>query len=248
MYRLHEVHDDEIGLLEQLYEEVLVPSFPADELDERWWREPENRRPTLTIVALAPDDSIVGGVVGEWYAAERILLIAYLAVRREARGDRVGTALMGAAADRWYGRFEPLVVLGELRDPRHHPNDEYAAIRIHFYDRLGAKVLAVPYFQPRLRPTGPRVYHMLLAAFHVSPEALSRPDAVDAAVLAAFLDRYVLECEGEAALVGDPAVRWLRGFFTTDREIPLLALGRYREVPDPEPPGRLEATGSARLA
>jgi GNAT superfamily N-acetyltransferase len=203
----------------------------------------------LTIVALDPADGVVGGVVGEWHEAPRTLLIAYLAVRRDERGHGLGTELMRAAADRWYPRFEPLLVLGELRDPRHHAErDEYALVRVHFYDRLGAKVLLAPYFQPRLRPDAQRVDHMLLAVFHASSEALRGADAVDASVLTSFLDEYVRDSEGEAAFA-DPAVLWLRSFYARESRIPMLALSRYREVPDPDPPGsrdsRSDVTRSA---
>ena len=228
-----------MGLLEQLYEEVLVAAFPRDELDEPWWTpQGSSRAPTLTIVALDRDDRVIGGVVGEWYEEERTLLIAYLAVRRNARRAGVGTKLMTAAATTWYPRLRPLLVLGELRDPRHHStDDEYAEARVGFYDRLGAKALAVPYFQPRLRPTGQRVYHMLLSAFYIAPEASDQPDTVDARLVLAFLDRYIIECEGEVARANDPAVRWLRRLVVNEPLIRILALRRYREVPDPQPPG-----------
>jgi GNAT superfamily N-acetyltransferase len=234
---IRELGDHDVELVERLYAEVLTPAFPPDELEDPWWREPEGKAahaPMVTIAALTPDRQVVGGIVGEWHPDPMVLVIAYLAVRDDTRGRGVGTALMEAAAHGWYRRFKPVVVLGELEDPRHHSGGEQdPALRLRFYARLGAKVLAVPYFQPRLRPAGRRVPHLLLGVFETRPPDAS---AVDATVLTQFLDEYVLACEGEAAL-GEPAIRWLRRFFTEKPEIALLPIERYEEVPDPEPPG-----------
>jgi GNAT superfamily N-acetyltransferase len=240
--RVRELGDGDVELLERLYSEVLVPAFDPDELDEPWWRDGEpadGRLRTLTIVALDAGAQVVGGVVGEWYRDARVLLIAYVAVRDDARGRGIGTALMNAAADRWHRRLEPRLVLGELEDPRHHSGGrEDPALRLRFYDRLGVKALAVPYFQPRLRPTDDRVYHLLLGVFAASPEVCTPDGGVDAPALTAFLDEYVTACEGAEALSGDPEIRWLRRFYTEKPRIPLLPLDRYEEVPDPEPPER----------
>jgi GNAT superfamily N-acetyltransferase len=219
--------------LEELYANVLRPAFAQDELEDRWWLDGlDEYAPAL--VALDVRGRVIGGVTGDWYPEARVLLVGYLAVRADMRGRGIGTLLMDEAERRWLPRFDPLLVLGELEDPRHHVGDDVER-RVRFYDRRRAKVLAMPYFQPRLRPTGRRVYHMLLAVFAASHRAYASSRAVDASIVRKFLDVYVVVCEGSDGFSSDdPELRWLRAAVDVE-EIALLPLERYRDITDLSP-------------
>lgn len=59
--------------------------------------------------------------------------------------------------------------------------------------------------------------------------------AVDGVVVRGFLEQYVSVTEGSEALQSDDAIRWLLSHYQ-GTSIPTLPLGRFAEVPDPEPP------------
>ena len=221
-------------LLAQLYDEILASAFSEDELDGPWWLDGLDEE-VPALVAVDERRRVVGGVVGEWYGEGRVLLIAYLAVRADARDQGLGRKLMSEVERRWVPRFEPLLMLGEIEDPRHYAGDD-AERRVRFYDRLGAQALVMPYFQPRLRPTANRVYHVLLCVLGSSPEA-RRDGGVDARVVRSFLEAYIEVCEGgDAARSPDAELRWLLES-AAGKEIPLVPLAQYLEVPDTDPPG-----------
>ena len=51
----------------------------------------------------------------------------------------------------------------EMDDPRFHaphPHHGDPDARLRFYGAFGVRLLAMPYFQPRLRPHLPRAHHM----------------------------------------------------------------------------------------
>ena len=96
--------DDE--LIARFYHDVLAVSFSPDEIDdaEGFARSVRNSgsAQALASVAVGPDGEVLGGVVCEVYAAERVLLLAYLAVRPDLRGRGLGTRLVEHVAPRWY--------------------------------------------------------------------------------------------------------------------------------------------------
>src|ERR1039458_8254265 len=105
----------------------------------------------------------------------------------------MGAQLLQLAVERWYtpDRFE--VVLAEIDDPRSHPGDD-AVKRVRFYDRNAAKLLARPYFQPRLSATQDRVGGMLLIALWWAPGAM-REGCLPSQPIASFLHTYFAESE-----------------------------------------------------
>src|SRR4051812_7003385 len=89
--------DFDAGLLERAYEEILRPSFDADELEPlgaichalRTDAEP------LTLAAVAViRDLPVGMIIAEHYRDSGVLLLAYLAVRPVDRGRGVGGRML----------------------------------------------------------------------------------------------------------------------------------------------------------
>ncbi|MEV6524403.1 GNAT family N-acetyltransferase [Longispora sp. NPDC051575] len=188
--------------LDALYEEVLVPSFPAAELSSRAGITAlvgSGRGP----VWIATDDAgtVLGGAVGDWEPGPRVLLLSWLAVRPGHRGGRVGGPLLDAALAAWRAEYEPCLILAEVEDPTLHTGNEqhgYADARLRFYQRRGARALDVPYFQPALGPEGARVPGLLLLVLHADPEfAGAEPDTINADVLRDYIEIYQRECEGD---------------------------------------------------
>jgi GNAT superfamily N-acetyltransferase len=229
--------DDE--LTERLYRDVLAVSFSPDELDSaeafahgvRGGGDAE----VLASVALGRDGAVLGGVVGEVYAAERVLLLAYLAVRPELRGRGIGTMLVEHVAPRWYAHPDVRLAVAEVHDPRPWANvaDEDPLARLRLYERMGARVLGVPFVQPALAPGRARVPGFLLLAFFVHPEAELQRDGgseVPSDLVSAFVRRYYASTEGTA----DPSDSQLNELLARIEERPtirLLPIAEYERIP-----------------
>lgn len=192
--RLDDQHSpDAPALLRELHDTVLRPSFrPAEYVSPAVVKVADSRP---AIIARAPGGQVAGGALGHAYPASGVLLLSYLAVRRELRGQGVGTALMAALRERWLSAGT-LAVL-ELDDPRHHaPHPAYGdpAARLRFYGANGVRLLDLPYFQPGLRPGLPRVQHMFLGV--IPAPGVTLPPSVDGHQVSAFLDEYFADSEG----------------------------------------------------
>lgn len=191
-------------LTRRFYDEILRPSFPPAELIG-----PFREYDGPFLLALEEGD-VVAGALGEWYPESQTLLLSYLAVHPNRRGAGIGTLLMEAIAERWYPAYPSRLALAELEDPDHHDSPiQDARLRLRFYARFGVEALAVPYFQPALRPSSGRVRHLLLSVLAAGPDALVRPGTVDGAAVRAFLTEYVEACEGAADPDRDPELRAL---------------------------------------
>ncbi len=130
----------------------------------------------------------------------RVYLLSYLAVRPSRRSGGTGTALMRHLTN-WSRQRQALVTLAEVDDPRRHPTEALIGdpeARLAFYGRFGARVLDLPYFQPRLMAGGHRARGMLLLAFDVHADAIEDGPvaALRADLLGGFLRAYFAECEG----------------------------------------------------
>ena len=235
-------HDDFDIDFHRVYNEVLEPAFPADELESvesfRSALVDNDLDPrTLALVAVEPGSvssgDPVGVVVGEWYQTSDVLLIGYVAVRADRRGTGLGGSLMRVALERWLHITGCALALGEVEDPRHF-NEQEAIQRLRFHGKVGGSLLSVPYFQPRLRPDSRRVHHMLLVVF-AAADAAKREGGVDGMVLRAFLEQYVAATEGEEAIRSDPGIAWLLRFYEAS-VIPLVPMTRFSDIPDPDPP------------
>ncbi|TFF10390.1 MULTISPECIES: GNAT family N-acetyltransferase [Cellulosimicrobium] len=195
------------ALLRSLHRDVLVPSFPPAELVDEQELLDAHASGRLRSLGVVEEGRVVAGVVGEWFADARVLLVLYLAIARGRRGGGVGRRLVTTALDDWRA-LDPLVVVGEVEHPAHHTGSEAhgdPVARLRFYARLGARVLALPYFQPGDGPGGERVPALLLVSFPLGPHAAE--DDVPAAPLRAFLAENLRESEGTVA--DDAATRRL---------------------------------------
>jgi GNAT superfamily N-acetyltransferase len=230
-------YDD--ALLRSFHRDVLAPSFSSDELDDvetlaRALRG-EGDTELLTTVAVADDGTVLGGVVGETYVREGVLLLSYLAVRPGLRGLGVGTELMEHVASRWYARPAVRLALAEVHDPRSWSGVEGDAPlrRLRLYERLGARVLGVPFVQPALSSDRARVPGFLLLAFHVDPSvelAQGSHSAVRSDLVGSFVRRYFESVEG-ARPPYDPQLAQLLRQIEEPSSIRLLPIGEYDRVP-----------------
>lgn len=181
-------------LLRELHDGVLRPSFRPEEYVSPAVIKPGNK---LAVIACAEDGLVIGGALGEVYPASGVLLLGYLAVRPGLRGKGVGSAVMAALRERW---LEPdTVAVLEMDDPRYHaPDADHGdpQARLRFYGASGVRLLAIPYFQPRLRRDLPRGYHMFLGV--IPPAGAVLPAALPAQRVSAFLREYFEDCEGPA--------------------------------------------------
>ena len=233
---------DAAQLLDRLYREILVPSFRKEELDPYetlaagLTEEPRN----IDISAAWKDsDEILGAMVGEWYPPHRVYLLSYLAALPSRRSSGTGTSLMRHLTE-WSRGRQALMTLAEVDDPRRHATEALIGdpeARLAFYGRFGARVLDLPYFQPRLMTAGRRAHGMLLLAFDVHADALEDGPvaALRADILAGFLRAYFAECEGTSRASApkrqDPELGRLIDRASSKAGVRLLPIERYTEVP-----------------
>lgn len=223
----HEIEDAQAAAL---YDDVLAPSFPHSERVTRAEFLDSITDPDGSMCVFAALDAageIVGGIVGEWFAECRVLLVSYVAVAPGLRGGGVGSRLITESLSRWWSRFEPLLILGEVEDPRVHPATDYGdpVARLRLYDRLGALVLPVPYFQPALHDDSDRVRDLLLMVFAADASYLS-DGHVDASVVRVFLQQNLRACEGHIN-ADDEEVRALWAQVDRTGPMPLLDPRQY---------------------
>jgi len=223
-------------LLARMHREVLVPSFSADELDdaETMARGLRGEGPARTLASVALEgDEVVGGVVGEVYEAEEVLLLAYLAARPGGRGRGVGSALLAHVAPRWYPGVR--LAVGEVHDPRRWSDvpDEDPVSRLRFYERVGGRVLGVPFVQPALDEDRARIEGFLLIAFHVDPAVEVNEDgtaSIRSNVVSRFVRRYYEAAEG-AREPYDGQLTQLLERIDEHATIPLHPIAEYDRVP-----------------
>lgn len=184
----------------------------------------------LAIIACQDDGLVLGGALGELYSTATLL--AYLAVRPGLRGGGIGSTLLAAVQNRW-ARQRPVMFV-ELDDPRHHelhPDYGDPAARLRFYGGCGTQLLAIPYFQPRLRSDLPRGYRVFLGVIPPDGVALT---TMPASQVTQFLREYFEVCEGPEAL-DDPGVRWLLDKVGEQPQISLVSTAEYAGLPDSLP-------------
>jgi hypothetical protein len=125
--------------------------------------------------------------------------------------------------------------------------------RLDLYDRLGARVLGVPFVQPSLGEGRKRVPGLLLLAFHVSPDLelpLNDGTGIPSEIVARFVRRYYETTEGPPDR-DDKQLSELLRRIEEKPTIPLLPIDEYEHVePLPEtfaPVGDVvrEGSGSA---
>lgn len=186
---------------EEFYDTVLAPSFIDSELIPRAEFLADLNDPrgeTVASVALGDAGEILGGAVGQWFPQCRVMLTAYLATRPGRRGGGVGGKILRAVAADWQRRVDPLLIVGEVEDPRHHTDIGFGdpERRLKFYAAAGAKIIRVPYFQPAIHADGDRVPHLFLMTFAVADECRRGDHGIDAAPVRGFLAANLAANEG----------------------------------------------------
>jgi predicted N-acetyltransferase YhbS len=212
------------GTFRELYDQVLAPSFRESELVEsEVLAEAVTSDRVIISVAVGPGGTVLGGMIADWYDDTRVLLLSYLAVRPGLRGRGIGHALIDATVPALRARLDPLVVLGEVEDPRYFSDTRFgdAVARLRLYQRYGARFLPLPYLQPEVRPGHGRVPNLLLTVFLVDEAACPAPGFVDGTVIDRFLERYFTEHEGPAQ-PDDVALAELRAACRRPGGLPLL--------------------------
>jgi GNAT superfamily N-acetyltransferase len=227
---IEELNPDSDSAVTDFYEHVLAPHFRAAELvsSDEFSASLKNGG-TRALLARTGEGVIAGGAVGDWFSRSRVLLLSYLAVPAEGRGMGTGTLLMKALTDLWGTQLNPSLFVMEVEDPRHYDSDGSLGdpeARVRFYERLGARAVPVPYFQPALRPGRPRVRHLVLMVFG-GAEAPPGTRRLDGSTLELFLTEYLESSEGPVRADDTEAQRMLAAC----RDPGGLPLLRIRDLP-----------------
>lgn len=194
--------DLEPAVLAEVYHRLLAPAFrPAELMTLAEMREAYGANGTDPSAVMLSGGTPVAVMLGEWYVQGQVLLLAYLSVDKATRSSGLGEHLVRDVLPGWLEGSASVLVLAEVDDPRSWPGSEGTGnpnARLRFYDRQGARVLPVRYFQPSLRLGSPRGEGMLLLRLDWSP-------GLSSDLLGAFLEEYFTFCEGPKSLA-DPRV------------------------------------------
>jgi hypothetical protein len=212
------------------YQCVLLPNFPAAELEAPGdFAAGLKSGRARALVARSAPGVITGGAVSDFFPLSRVLLLSYLAVAADGRGAGTGALLFRAVTDVWGRELSPALCVVEVEDPRYARSDPVLGdpvARVRFYERLGARALPIPYFQPALGPGGQRVPHLMLMVFGgtgMPPQA----QHVDGGIVATFLTEYLETSEG-GVREDDAEVRELLAACRRPGGVPLV---RASELP-----------------
>lgn len=230
--RIVNIKDVSVAVLESMYDEILVPSFRAAELESRTTvLGALTRDPGIAggMLAMDPAGPIIGAIIGEWFAECRVMLISYLAVRAECRGRGVGKRLLAEARALWRELFAPALVVLESEDPLYYREHDAMgfgdpAARLRLYGGLGARILAIPYFQPAVSRHQPRVDNMLLLVFETDPQVSKSVNEVDSTIISCFIEENIARSEGRAS---DEQAQKLREAIRAKTAIPLVDPADY---------------------
>jgi GNAT superfamily N-acetyltransferase len=217
-------------VLVQFYHDVLGPAFPREELIglDTFVKDYQTADSVHHGTLALRDDQAVGGALGEYQPNSRLMLLSYLAIREDLRGSGLGSALLDNVLPAWRDALTPTATIAEVEDPRFHRSGPYGdpAARLRFYERLGAQLLPMWYFQPALHPDLPRVRGMFLICLDRDANGVS------SAALSSFMDDYVGRCEGPAARDSDPEYRQFRDQLTAwPKNVPLWPISASGDMP-----------------
>jgi len=214
---------DERGV-SRFYRRILAPHFRPGELGSEEDIVAGLRDGSATaLVARTEDGELVGGSVCEWFPRSRVLLLSYIAVLPGHRSQGVGTRILEAGLRSWTAGFSPALIVAEVEDPRHYDDDTAfgdPVRRVRLYERIGARVLPLPYFQPALAPGQERVRHLMLMVLGGSAAPAGARE-VDGRVVERFLAEYLEAAEG-VARPADPEARQLLAACRQPGGLPLL--------------------------
>jgi GNAT superfamily N-acetyltransferase len=200
--------------VKEMYDEILAPSFPVDELAPlvEIQQLPAAEQGSVFVARSDTDDTILGCAIAEWDADPGVCLLCWLAVRPDRRGTGIGGPLLDAAMTEWKKRFSPCLILAEVEDPEQHSGSTAhgdPAARLRFYQRRGARSLELPYFQAALGPDKSRVRGLLLMVLHADEQfAGTEPNTVDGSILKKYLELYQTQCEGAVATDQEAMALW----------------------------------------
>lgn len=225
------VREPDAALLAAVYERVLRPAFDEDEVEslaEISDQVAEGTRLRM-LAAVDPSGEPLAVVTSDWYPDARVLLIGYLAVSANSRGGGIGGGILSRALADWADELRPELCLAEVEDPRYFPVTEHGdpRARVRFYERLGGRVVALPYFQPRLAADTQRVQHLMLMSLLPQPDGADR---VSTAPIALFLDGYFASCEGPEVF-DEPDFRALREQVLREPTVELLSGAELDRLP-----------------
>lgn len=199
--------DDRAGR-EQVYRELLEPSFPANELSTL---SAFLEAPSDVVALVDPDAKPLAVAVGDVDPDAGVVLLSWLATARAARGTGLGSVVLREALTSWQQRWQPTLVLAEVEHPSLPASAAHGdpRARVRFYHRFGGRALDLPYFQPPVREGADRVFGLMLVALaHEGRPPAARP--LPGAPVADFL-RHSMASEPR-----DVAVRALLDAASTD--------------------------------
>lgn len=210
------------------YADVLVPSFPADELITASALRNGLARGRYTLAAIFDGHRPAAAAVVHAFPEADVLLLLYLGVRPGCRGQGYGSVLLAWVRDEWLA-CGAHALLAEIEHPAVHPGGPRhgdPVARLRFYARHGGRAVDLPYFQPALGRHGSRVYGLILAVLAIRDDPA---DTVPAEAIRRFLAQNLERAEGRVGTDPDVLELWQR--LAGVARLPLLPLDDVPRLP-----------------
>lgn len=223
-----EIVTDE-ALLRRAYYDILAPSFPDTELITAEEFIAFGAAGDVEVLVARDGVELQGVIVGERHGGG--VLVDWLAVASTTRGGGVGGALLSAGFEFWLGQEGVQIVLGEVERPdlfSAHPQYGDPARRFAFYERRGATVLDLPYYQPPMAEDKPRLRGLMLVVLAAADQTPA-PRTLTAVETAAV--REVLVATMGPALPGDDETALIYSTVDDPVGLRLLPLSDYARIP-----------------
>ena len=198
------------ALVVALYDELLLQSFPADELESRetmlqclGMGRSENGSAEAVVVLDEDSDTPIACAINYWYAGGRSCLLGYLAVARHRRRQGIAAQLLSKVTSTWQRDLGCDLAVVEIENPRYYPGEEPLA-RLRMYKPFCLGVLDIDFVVPLVDPMARRAEGFLLAVLHTSRTGLGGDGrSVKATFVEEFIHSYFLAAQGKEGTSDD---------------------------------------------
>ena len=151
--------------------------------------------PRTFILLFKEDDIVQGGIISDYYPKSGVIHLIYIAIQKERRGSGIARKLIKSllpnaikALEETFG-FSAKAIIFESNIPWKTEIDSIdPKLRLKIFEKLGAKLIPIPYVQPALSESKKKVENLFLLSFPLTES--STLNTLNTKVLEDFLKEF----------------------------------------------------------